>query len=131
MPPWFYALVLLAPAALIARLLGLPPVVVFGLSAASLLPLAGLIGKATEELAHHLGPRWGGLLNATFGNAAELIITVFAINRGLLTLVKASLTGAIIGNSLLVLGAALLIGGLRHGRQTFDARDASVNSAMM
>lgn len=131
MPRWFYALVLLSPAALVARLLGLPPIVIFALSAASLIPLAGLIGKATEELAHHLGPRYGGLLNATFGNAAELIITVFAIHRGLLTLVKASLTGAIIGNSLLVLGVALLVGGTRHGRQSFDARDASVNSAMM
>src|SRR5919202_4169665 len=94
---WIYALLLFAPAAVVARFLALPDLVVFGSAALGLVPLAGLIGRATEGLAHHLGPRFGGLLNATFGNAAELIISALAIHRGLLTLVKASITGAIIG----------------------------------
>lgn len=132
MPRWFYALLVLAPIALAAQLLGAAPPVVFGLSTLSLVPLAGLIGKATEELAHHFGPRLGGLLNATFGNAAELIITIAAIHDGLLTLVKASITGSIIGNTLLVLGASLFVGGLKHRRQqSYDPRDASMNAAMM
>jgi Ca2+:H+ antiporter len=131
MPRWFYALLLFAPAALVADLLHLAPLVVFALASASLVPLAGLIGKATEELAHHLGPRYGGLLNATFGNAAELIITVFALQRGLLTLVKASITGAIIGNTLFILGLSLLAGGVRHRIQRYDPRETSLNAAMM
>lgn len=131
MPRWQIALLALVPVAIVVRVLGGPPTVIFGLSALGLVPLAALIGRATEELAHHLGPRFGGLLNATFGNAAELIITLFAIQRGLLTLVKASITGSIIGNTLLILGLSLLAGGLRHGRQRFDPREASVNAAMM
>jgi Ca2+:H+ antiporter len=126
-----YYLLLLVPVVLIGRFFDLPPVVVFLLSAGALIPLAGLIGRATEELAHHLGPRYGGLLNATFGNAAELIITIFAVQRGLLTLVKASITGSIIGNTLLVLGMSLLAGGLRNGTQRYDPRTASLNSGMM
>ena len=126
-----YALVLLVPVAFIAELLHWPMLAVFFLSALGLVPLAGLIGQATEELAHHLGPRWGGLLNATFGNAAELIITLFAVQRGLLTLVKASITGSIIGNLLLILGVSLLAGGLKHGIQRYDSRETSLASAMM
>lgn len=131
MPRWQIALLALVPVAIVVRVLGGPPTVIFALSALGLVPLAALIGRATEELAHHLGPRFGGLLNATFGNAAELIITLFAIQRGLLTLVKASITGSIIGNTLLILGLSLLAGGWRHGRQRFDSREASVNAAMM
>src|SRR3954453_17408284 len=101
---WMIASAALVGGGVAAELLSLPDVVIFALSAASLVPVAGLIGQATEQLAHHLGPRIGGLLNATFGNAAELIITAFAVHQGLLTLVKASLTGSIIGNPLLVLG---------------------------
>jgi len=128
---WFYGLIVLSPVAFIARTVALPDLLVFLLAAVSLIPLAGLIGRATEELAHHLGPRAGGLLNATFGNAAELIITLFAIHRGLLTLVKASITGAIIGNTLFILGMSLLVGGLRYKKQRFDAQDTSLNAAMM
>jgi Ca2+:H+ antiporter len=131
MPTWLYALLLFVPATVVAELLALSPVVVFVMAAAGLIPLAGLIGRSTEELAHHLGPRYGGLLNATFGNAAELIITTFAVRAGLLTLVKASITGSIIGNTLLVLGASLLAGGLRHGEQRYDPRAASLNAALM
>ena len=128
---WQYVMLGFVPLAVGSRLLNAPPLATFLLAAIALVPLAGLIGRATEELAHHLGPRYGGLLNATFGNAAELIITTFAIREGLLTLVKASITGSIIGNTLLVLGGSLLAGGLRNGIQRYDARAASLNSAMM
>src|SRR5215203_341070 len=131
MPRWFFALLIFVPMALGARLASLPDLVVFGTSAIALVPLAGLIGKATEELSEHIGGRMGALLNATFGNAAELIITAFAIQRGLLTLAKASITGSIIGNTLLVLGLSLLAGGLKRGNQRFDPRDTSLNAAMM
>ncbi|HEX3244781.1 MAG TPA: cation transporter, partial [Chloroflexota bacterium] len=131
MPRWLYALMLFLPVALVARLTSLPDIVVFAASALGLAPLAAIIGRATEELAEHVGGRFGGLLNATFGNAAELIITAFAIQRGLLTLAKASITGSIIGNTLLVLGMSLLAGGLKRGQQRFDARETSLNAAMM
>src|SRR5436189_837230 len=131
MPRRLYGLLLFVRAAVLARRLSLPDSVVFATAAAATIPLPGLIGTATQNLAHHVGPRFGGLLNATFGNAAELIITLFAIQSGLLTLVKASITGAIIGNTLFVLGAALLIGGLRHGRLHFDVQQAGMSTAMM
>jgi Ca2+:H+ antiporter len=108
-----------------------PPPVIFGLSALGVVPLAGLIGQATEELSVRIGPKFGGLLNATFGNAAELIITVIAIQAGLLGLVKASITGSIIGNSLLVLGASVLYGGLKHGVQDFDEVEARHHTTLM
>lgn len=128
---WLYVLLVFVPLALGAELLHLPTLIVFGLAAAGLIPLAGLIGKATEELAHQLGPTIGGLLNATFGNAAELIIGALAVQHGLLTLVKASLTGSIISNLLLVLGLSLLAGGLKHGEQKFNAQRAGLDAAMM
>lgn len=107
------------------------PIVIFVLSCIGLIPLADFIGEATEELAHHTGPRLGGLLNATFGNAAELIITLFAINAGLLELVKASITGSIIGNLLLVMGLSLLFGGVKNGIQRFNRSTASVNGVLL
>ena len=131
MPGWLWVLAGLGAIGLVARLLGAPPFAVFLLAAAGLIPMAGLIGHSTEDLAHHVGPKWGGLLNATFGNAAELIIAGLALREGLLALVKASITGSIIGNALLVLGTGILVGGLRHGTQTFDAREAARNSSMM
>jgi Ca2+:H+ antiporter len=104
---------------------------VFLTSALALIPLAGLLGKATEDAAHYTGPKVGSLLNATLGNAAELIITIVALRAGLFGVVKASIAGSIIGNVLVVLGASLLIGGLKHGTQTFDARTAGANATMM
>src|SRR5438067_13183584 len=83
----------------------------------AVIPLAGWLGRATEQLAHHTGEGIGGLLNATFGNAAELNIAVMALQKGLYPVVKASLTGSIIGNMLLVLGAAVLAGGIKFNRQ--------------
>ena len=97
-----------------------PPMLVFLLACVGLIPLAKQMGAATEVLAAQAGPRVGGLLNATLGNAAELIITLVAIREGYLELAKASITGSIIGNLLLVLGASLLAGGIRNGVQRFS-----------
>lgn len=130
-PRWLYAFLAFGAVAVMARALDWPPLLVFSLSALGIVPLAGLMGKATEDLAHAIGPKWGGLLNATFGNAAELIITVVALRAGLLELVKASITGSIIGNILLVLGTGLLLGGRRYGIQRFNAREAGANAALM
>jgi Ca2+:H+ antiporter len=107
-----------------AALLQAPPLLVFILACVGLIPLASHLGRATEVLAAHAGPRVGGLLNATLGNAAELIITLVAVREGLLDLVKASITGSIIGNLLLVLGFSLLVGGLRNGVQKFSRETA-------
>ena len=104
---------------------------VFLASALSLIPLAGLLGRATEEAAIYTGPRIGALLNATLGNAAELIITIIALRAGLIDLVKASIAGSIIGNILVVLGLSLLVGGLKNGTQFFDAKTAGTNATMM
>jgi Ca2+:H+ antiporter len=128
---FLYALVILAPIAILSDFLGWSPVLVFALSATALIPLAGLLGRATEELAVHTGPRLGGLLNATLGNAAELIITIFAIRAGLMELVKASITGSILGNLLLVMGLAMFMGGLRNGVQSFDRENAGMNATMV
>lgn len=104
---------------------------VFLLSAAALIGLAWIVGMATEHVAESTGPRIGGVLNATFGNASELIITVFAIRAGQLEVATASITGSILGNTLLVLGASFVVGGVRHGRQTFDRRVAGMNASML
>ena len=106
-------------------------VAVFVVSTLAILPLAAYIGKATETLAAQLGGGIGGLLNATFGNAAELIIGVLALREGLPDLVKASLTGSIIGNVLLVFGASALVGGLRHRVQHFNRTAAGVGTTML
>jgi Ca2+:H+ antiporter len=104
---------------------------VFIAAAASLIPLAGLIGLGTEQLARRAGPAWGGFLNATFGNAAELIIAVVAMRNGHVELVKASITGSIIGNLLLVLGLSFFVGGLGRRTQTFQRTSATNTSAML
>lgn len=104
---------------------------VFALSAVGVIPLAHYISESTEALAHYTGPRLGGLLNATLGNAAELIITIFAIREGLLDLVKASITGSILGNLLLVLGMSMVAGGLRHGAQRFHRQQATNNAILL
>ena len=124
-------LVLAVPLAILAGLAHWEPVWIFIFSAVGVIPLAGFIGEATESLAYITGPRLGGLLNATLGNAAELIITVVAIREGLLELVKASITGSILGNLLLVLGMAVLFGGLRNGIQTFNRKYASSNAILL
>src|SRR5262249_25783555 len=105
--------------------------VVFACSALAIVPLAGLMGEATEQLASRLGAGVGGLLNATFGNAAELIIALVALQRGLYDVVKASLTGSIIGNILLVLGVSMLAGGFRREKQKFDRSAAAASSTLL
>lgn len=104
---------------------------IFLASCVAVVPLAGWLGKATEHLAAHTGEGIGGLLNATFGNAAEMIIAFMALRRGLTEVVKASLTGSIIGNLLLVLGASFLAGGLRRPRQTFNVTGARSQATML
>ncbi|MBL8146792.1 MAG: calcium/proton exchanger [Anaerolineae bacterium] len=126
-----YYLVVFAIAAIVAELAHADPVIIFVLSALGLIPLAKLIGDSTEELAVYTGPKVGGLLNATLGNAAELIISVFAIQAGLLDLVRASIAGSIIGNLLLVLGLALFMGGIKNGLQRFDRHTAAINATLL
>jgi Ca2+:H+ antiporter len=106
-----FGLLGLGPAVVVLDLLGAPDMLLFVLAAAALIPLAWLIGEATEHAAHHTGPGVGGFLNATFGNAPELIIALFAVNEGLTEVVRGSLSGSVIGNLLLVLGFSLLFGG--------------------
>jgi Ca2+:H+ antiporter len=106
-------------------------ILVFFASALAILPLAGWMGRATEQLAERMGEGVGGLLNATFGNAAELIIAFAAVQAGLHDVVKASIAGSIVGNILLVLGGAMLAGGLRHHEQRFNSAAANSQSAML
>jgi Ca2+:H+ antiporter len=106
-------------------------ILLFACCCLGLIPLAGYLGEATEELSIHTGPKIGGLLNATLGNAAELIITIVALQAGKFELVKASITGSILGNLLLILGASLFVGGVRHGIQRFDRRATGVSASMM
>lgn len=103
----------------------------FILCAVTLIPLARLMGASTEVIAHRLGSGWGGLMNASFGNAAELIIAIAALRNGQTEVVKASITGAILGNILLVLGAAIAVGGLKREKQTFNTTAALSGAAMM
>src|SRR5262245_46581299 len=106
-------------------------VLIFISAGLAILPLAAWMGRATEQIAGRLGEGVGGLLNATFGNAAELIIALAALREGLYDVVKASVAGSIVGNILLVLGASLVAGGLRHREQTFNAAGARAQATMM
>ena len=125
------ALIVFVPIALVLAAVGADPTAVFITSALGIVPLAGILGEATDALSHRAGTHIGALLNATFGNAAELIITIAAIRAGLLEVVKASITGSIIGNILLVLGLSVLAGGLKNGFQRFGRRTASTSLTMM
>src|SRR5947209_10781988 len=133
MPRWLYYSLITAIIAPIISLIwgGQQEMAVFLFATLGLIPLAALIGRATEDLEYYVGPIAGGLLNATFGNAPEIIIGIFALQQGLITVVKASITGSIISNTLLVLGSSLAIGGWRWGKQYFSARDAGQYSVMM
>jgi Ca2+:H+ antiporter len=119
------------PVSIVAEFAHADPVVIFAASALGIIPLAGLMGKATEYLSEKLGAGLGGLLNATFGNAAELIIALMALNAGLYDVVKASITGSIIGNVLLVLGLSVTVGGMKYDRQTFNRTAASNGSTLL
>jgi Ca2+:H+ antiporter len=128
---WPYLLVPFIPLAIVLELAHAEATLVFVASAAGVIPTAALMGRATEELASRSGPGIGGFLNVTFGNAPELIIAFFALREGLQEVVKASLVGSILGNILLVMGAAMLVGGLKRERQRFDPTAASVQAGML
>jgi Ca2+:H+ antiporter len=126
-----YYLLAAAPVAVAAELLHWSPLAIFATSALAILPLSALLGHATEQLAGHAGPTVGGLLNATLGNLAELIIGALALRAGLIGLVAASITGSILGNLLLVLGASMLAGGLKHSVQKFNPQMAGMNGSLL
>jgi Ca2+:H+ antiporter len=127
----FLVLLLFVPVSLAAHFLEWGELVVFITAGLAILPLAAWMGTATEEIAVVAGPTLGGLLNATFGNATELIIALIALRAGLVDVVKASITGSIIGNLLLVMGLSMLLGGLRYKEQKFQPIVARVNAASM
>jgi len=128
---FFIALLLFTPMTVAGSVFGLSPSVLFFFSALAIVPLAKLIGQATEELSSRSGPALGGLLNATFGNATELVIGLFAIREKLVEVVKASLAGSIVGNLLLVLGTAMFAGGVRYKTQTFNRTAALANASTL
>ncbi|MBD1861911.1 MULTISPECIES: calcium/proton exchanger [Trichocoleus] len=127
----FTGLLIFVPISIAAHLLDWGSLVVFITAGLAILPLAAWMGTATEEIAVVAGPSLGGLLNATFGNATELIIALVALRAGLIDVVKASITGSIIGNLLLVMGLSMLLGGLRYKEQEFQPIVARVNASSM
>jgi Ca2+:H+ antiporter len=129
----FYLLLVLAPIALILNFIGFNHIVIFIIAAIGLIPLAKLIGDSTEHLSEYYGPTAGSLLNVTFGNSAEIIIAVVAISAGLLDLVKASITGSILGNILLVFGLSLIAAGAfeKNKEQSFSKHNTSIQSSML
>jgi len=128
---WPYLLVPFIPLAIVLALADATAVAVFFVSALGVIPTAALMGRATEELAARSGPGIGGVLNVTFGNAPELIIALFALGAGLHEVVKASIVGSVIGNTLLVLGAAMFAGGIGRERQVFNRTMASAQASML
>ena len=131
MDTFFLGFLIFIPIAIVAHLSGISPTWVFFLSAFAIVPLAKFIGEATEELSSRTSSAVGGLLNATFGNATELIIGIFALHAGLIDVVKASITGSIIGNLLLVLGFAMLAGGWNREKQTFNRTGALASGSTL
>jgi len=128
---WPYVLTPFIVLAVALELAHASPTLIFAAAAIGIVPTAALMGLATEELAARSGPGIGGLLNVTFGNAPELIIALFALNAGLQEVVKASIVGSIIGNILLVLGGAMLVGGIGREHQTFNSKAANIQSLML
>ncbi|HWH12796.1 MAG TPA: calcium/proton exchanger [Solirubrobacteraceae bacterium] len=128
---WPFALAPFIVLAVLLDVVGGPAILTFLSSALAVIPLAALIGRATEELADRSGPGIGGLVNVTFGNAPELIIALFALGSGLHEVVKASLVGSILGNVLLVMGGAMAAGGARRDRQVFNGTAASAQSSAL
>ena len=131
-PGWREILLLAVPASILLQyVFHAPALAVFVTACIGVLPLAGYMGEATEHLAHRTGPTVGGLLNATFGNAAELIISIVALQAGLVSLVKASITGSILGNLLLILGLSVVAGGLKRNELRFNRTSAGMSSGML
>ena len=131
MPRWLYILLIFAVLAPILDALHVPPAVLFVIAGLGIVPLAGLIGQSVEQVAEHTGERVGGLLFATFGNATELIIGIFALSAGLVDVVRAAIIGSILGNALLVLGVSTCVGCIKHGRLRFETRPASQYSSLL
>jgi Ca2+:H+ antiporter len=130
-PRWLWALVPLGVAGYLLSFFDAPEGLLFALTALGLVPLAGVIGKATEELAYRVGTTAGGLLNVSFGNVPELIIGILAIAHGLVGLAQATIIGSVIGNASLVVGMSLLFGGIRNGVQHFDREEVGHHAALM
>src|SRR5258708_18723173 len=128
---WMFAMLVFIPISIGLSFAHVNPTWVFIASALAIVPLAGFMGTATEELAKCLGSAIGGLLNATFGNATELIITIIAVRAGELGVVRASIIGSIIGNILLVLGLSIFVGGIKYKQQVFSKDVASVHTVML
>src|SRR5215203_1946639 len=128
---WPYLLVPFIPLPIILEVVHAGATASFFAAALGVIPTAALMGRSTEELAARSGPGIGGFLNVTFGNAPEIIIALFALNEGLQEVVKASLVGSILGNILLVMGAAMLVGGRKRERQYFDRTAANAQSLML
>ena len=126
-----YFLLVFAPIAVVLNLVGADHLILFAMAIIGLIPLAKLIGDSTEHLASHYGATLGSLLNVTFGNAAEIIISVVAINAGLIELVKASITGSILGNIMLIFGLSLIAGGIKRKEQIFNRENAGLQSSLI
>jgi len=124
-------LLIFIPVSLFAEFLHFSQTLIFIFSALAIIPLAGVMGESTEAISHYAGNRIGGFLNATFGNATELIIAFFAMKAGLFDVVKASIAGSVIGNILLVLGLSMFVGGLKYKTQIFNQKIISVTSSML
>lgn len=124
-------LLVFIPVSFIAEFLHFSQPLIFVFSALAIIPLAGVMGESTESISHYAGNRIGGFLNATFGNATELIIAFFAMKEGLFDVVKASIAGSVIGNILLVLGLSMFVGGLKYKTQIFNQRIINVTASML
>ncbi len=128
---YLYLLLVFVPVTVIGKVMGLSDPMLFVFSSLAIIPLAGLMGKSTDAIACYCGQKVGGLLNATFGNATELIIAFIAMKEGLFDVVKASLAGSVIGNILLVLGLSMLCGGLRFKTQEFNKSSINMTASML
>ncbi len=131
MSRWFYFLLIFSVLAVLLYFLHAWPLLVFSVAALGIMPLAALIGQAVEDVAEHTGEIVGGLLFATFGNATELIIGILALSQGLVDVVRASIIGSILGNTLLVLGVAIIVGSIKHGRLRFETRPAGMYASQL
>ncbi len=131
MPRWLYCLLLFSGLAILFAYFPVPPLLLFVLASLGIIPLAALVGQSVERIAEHTGEALGGLLFATFGNATELIIGIFALREGLVDVVRAAIIGAILCNVLLVLGIATCVGSFKHGRLRFERRTASQYASLL
>lgn len=131
LPRWLYGFLALSFLTIVLSFFPVPPLLLFVIASLGLIPLAGLVGQSVERIAEHTGEMLGGLLLATFGNATELVIGIFALLEGLVDVVRASIIGAVLCNVLLVLGVAVSLGGFRHGRLSFKRRPASQYASLL